>query len=115
MITEDKVRCKNLRAKNAKLSSVKTNKSALSAIIGSIMMVLLLIVISSIVYIYVESSMEAQPKKIVALFDIDYSPSTGELTIQHLSGDTLKDAVETITILGMVDEDWWHQDWKKRF
>ncbi|MFO8078531.1 MAG: DUF2341 domain-containing protein [Thermoplasmatota archaeon] len=90
------------------------NKHSISAIIGTILMVFLLIMIASVVYFYVESTVENQPKKIVALFDTEYHLSTGEFTIQHLSGDTLKDAVQTTQLLGMIDEDWWHQDWKKR-
>ena len=109
------VRCNKKMAESVVMSSIRTNKSALSAVIGSIMMVLLLIFIASVVYFYVESSMEAQPKKIVALFDVEYSPSTAVLTIQHISGDTLKDAVQQTQISGIIDEDWWHQDWKRRY
>lgn len=90
------------------------NNKAISTIIGTILMVMLLIVIASVVYISVQSMVDEKPKKIVALFDAEYTISNGELIIQHLSGDTLPNAVQPTEKKGETKSGWWDQPWKRR-
>lgn len=94
-----------------KCCSFQKNTQGVNAVIATILMVVLVVAIAATVYIFVEATVDEPVQKVVALFDVEYSVSSGELVVNHLSGDTLLDVV-SFSNAGI--DGWWNPLWSMR-
>ncbi len=92
----------------------KRNNSAVSLIIGTILLVAVTISISATVYIYVNGAVSQQPEKLTVIFDVDYDQSKGTLHIQHMAGDIISDAIKAEQTDQNPQQNWWNTNWKQR-
>ena len=70
----------------------KYKEKAVSAVIGTILLVAIVVSVSSTLYFYVNNTPKPTPAPFI-LLDIKYNAVDGELVITHLSGDTITDAL----------------------
>ncbi len=94
-----------------KVFKLQKNCFGINAVIATILMVVLVVAIAATVYIFVEATVDEPVQKVVALFDVEYSESSGQLVLTHLSGDTLVDVV-SFSDVGI--EGWWNPSWSMR-
>ncbi len=92
----------------------KRNTSAVSMIIGTILLVAVTVSIAATVYIYVNGTVSQQPEKLTVILDVDYDQSNGALHIQHMAGDIITDAIKPDQSGQNPQQDWWNYNWKQR-
>lgn len=97
-----------------KNDNAKRNNSAVSMIIGTILMVVVVVSLSATVYVYMNGAVAEQQEKLTVIFDVEYDQNNGALHIQHMAGDIISDAIKAEQNEQNPQQDWWNANWKQR-